>query len=118
MLEQAKKKLLDEMGSDNGYKKIIGDLLLQQLEANPDSAGMILKESKTIKGAISAMKAEARKNQKDGCGVLTDDEGFAIVLEYYDIPMVKISKPILTVVKPTDMAPLTFDINLEDLLNG
>lgn len=117
MIEQAKTKLLEEMGSDNGFKKIIGDFLLQQLEANPESAEMILKQDKTIEGAMKAMKAEARKHQKDGCGVLTDDEGFAIVLEYFDIPMASITKPTLTVVKPA--APqdkVSFDISLDELL--
>ncbi|MDF2591377.1 MAG: hypothetical protein K0S75_843 [Clostridia bacterium] len=118
MLEKARKKLLDEIGKDNGYKKIIGDFLLQQLDANPGSADMILKGNKSIKGAMEAMKAEARKIQKDGCGVLTDDEGFAIVLEYFDIPMARVTKPILQVVKPTVAETTKFDVNLEDLLNG
>jgi len=108
MLQEAIKKLKDEIGSDKGYKQIIGEYLLQQLDANPSAAGQILKEGKNIKGAMEAMKAEARKHQKDGCGVLTDDDGYAIVLEYYDIPMTRIVKS----------APEknNFDISLDELL--
>lgn len=109
MLQEAIKKLKDEIGNDKGYKQIIGGYLLKQLEANPTAADQILKEGKNIKGAMEAMKAEARKHQNNGCAVLTDDEGFAVVLEYYDIPLVQINK--LRTCHSAD-----FNVSLDDLL--
>lgn len=118
MYDLARKKLIDEIGNDNGYKQIIGEYLLLQLEANPSAVGQIVKEGKTIKGAMEAIKAEARKRQKDGCAVLTDDEGFAVVLEYFDIPMAQVAKPAaFTPVSTQEVRKsVDFDVSLDDLL--
>ncbi|OME05784.1 hypothetical protein BSK60_33100, partial [Paenibacillus odorifer] len=42
-----------------------------------------LAEGKTIAGALTAMKTEASKNKFDGMAMLTDEEGYAIALEYF-----------------------------------
>lgn len=93
MKEQAVKKLRDEMAANEKqpYIQVIGNFLIQHLEAHPETAEGILANGKTIKGSTDAMKAEAKKKQVGGVGVLTDAEGFEIVLKYFGV---KPKKPV------------------------
>lgn len=102
MLTEAKKKINDEIvRGDNPYVKVVGEFLLKQLEKNPAAAEKILAENKTIMKSLDVMKKEAKKNKVGDCAVLTDEEGFAIVLDYFEIE------------EPEED---DFDVSLEDLL--
>jgi len=119
MLEQAKSKLKTEMdgNKNNLYIQVVGQFLLDHLNSNPGAAGKILAEGKTIAKSLDDMKAEARKHQVNGCGVLPDQEGFAVVLKYFDVAGTTTAAPTpVTVTAPASAQTTGFDIKLEDLL--
>lgn len=86
-MEQAVKKLQDEItGSQNNpYIQVIGNFLIQHVQAHPECAEKIVVKSKSIAKSLEAMKSEARKKQSNGMAMLTDAEGYAIVLKYFEI---------------------------------
>lgn len=102
-------KLRDEMAENaqHSYVQSIGEFLLQHLHERPESASHIMTEGKTIKGSLAAMSDVARKQQVDGCAVLTDEEGYAIVLQYFGIPEKPAAAP---------KSNVEFDVSLDDLL--
>ncbi len=106
-------KLQDEMNSNqnNSYIQVVGQFLLQHLAAHPEDAEKIT-EDKTIAKSLYAMRKEAEKKKVGNCAVLTDREGFAIVLSYFGI-----TPDVITPVPPAP-APkkASLDIDLEDLL--
>lgn len=84
MLAEAKKKLQDEMAkSNNSYVNVVGSFLLNHIESHPEEAEKIMQDGKTVAGSLDSMKKEAESRKVDGCAVLTDQEGFAIVLKYF-----------------------------------
>ena len=87
MLREAIKKLEKEIESDpsNGYLKYVGDYLIDYLKNNPRHTENILKEGKTITGSFDFMKKVAQKKAVKGMVMLTPDEGFKAVLDYYGI---------------------------------
>lgn len=86
-MEQAVKKLQDEItGSQNNpYIQVIGNFLIQHVQANPECVEKIMEKGKSISKSLEAMKNEARKKQSNGMAMLTDAEGYAIVLKYFGI---------------------------------
>lgn len=118
-------KLKAEMdgNKNNPYIKVVGEFLLGHLEADPGAAEKIMAADKTIAKSLEAMKAEARKKQHNGMAMLTDAEGFAIVLKYFGIegapaaatPAAPASPPVRTVPEAKPAAP-DFDVKLEDFL--
>lgn len=113
-------KLRDEMAenSKNPYIQLIGDYLLQHLQQHPEATELILAKDKTIKGGLDAMKAEARKRQVDGCAMLTDEEGYTVVLRYFGLdPKVAAKKaPVAPAARPVKPSGIEFDVNLDELL--
>jgi len=86
MSKAALEKLQKEIESkDNPYVKYIGLYLINYIKNNPNHAENILVEDKTILGSLKHMEKEARKKAREGMAILTDVEGFKIVLEYYEI---------------------------------
>lgn len=71
--------------NQNNYVMSVGNFLINYLEIDPAAADKILAEGKTITQSIGAMRKEAGKNKVNGVGVLSDAEGFEIVLKYYGI---------------------------------
>lgn len=122
MINQAKQKLQDEMAANqqNKYVQYVGQYMLKHLEQNPGDANNILVEGKTIKGSLGAMRTEAEKNKVDGVGMLTDVEGFAVVLKYYEAEEAQpLTRPIeMPPTPPIQPEPTGFDVSLEDLLKG
>lgn len=85
MLE-AKKRISSEMEKvESSYVQVVGEFLLEQLERDPSIADKLTREDKTIVGSLSEMRKEAKKNEVDGVAVLSDEEGFAVVLKYFGI---------------------------------
>ena len=87
MLENAIAKIKAEMDAnkDNSYIQVVGQFLLHRVGAFPVCSEQILAEDKTLAKSLDAMQAEARKKSKGTVAVLTDEEGFAIVLKYFGI---------------------------------
>jgi hypothetical protein len=83
MLLEANQKLLTEMEQGKKYVKVIGQFLTDHLKKNPADAAAIMTDGKTVKGSIDAMQQEA--NKAENGGMLSDPEGYAVVLEYFGI---------------------------------
>ncbi|UNC91677.1 Cas9 inhibitor AcrIIA9 family protein [Candidatus Contubernalis alkaliaceticus] len=113
-MEKALEKLKTEMDGDknNKYVQVVGEFLIEYLNNNPQAAEQILAEGKTIKGSLVEMKEEARKHQVDGCGVLTDQEGFEVALKYFEIEQ---GAPVVS--KLVTKNSNDFDVSLDDFLS-
>lgn len=122
---KAIEKLQSEMtqNNTNSYIQVVGGFLLQHLEINPQDAEKVLTADKTIGKSLDEMSKAASKKKVGNCGVLTDIEGFAVVLKYFGID----TKPSTNVTKPVENAtekPKSnyfsndFEVDLDDLLGG
>lgn len=126
MSTEARAKLQAEIaGSNNPAVQAIGQFLLQHLEQNQDDAGSILHADKTIAKSLDAMRKAAEKKKVGNVAVLTDAEGFAIVLDYFkkETPAAEARKPAATPVNKTSTAkpapapePEEDDFDFDDLL--
>lgn len=106
MQAQAIAKLRGEMsGTDDPYIQLIGEFMIKHITKNPEHAENVLVEGKTVAKSIDAMAAEAKTKQKNGRAMLTDAEGYAVVLNYFGI-------------EQQAAASDDFDVNLEALLEG
>lgn len=117
MLEKAILKIKSEMGQNenNSYVQVVGSFLLQYLNGNPASSENILQESKTILKSLDEMRKEAEKKKVGSCAVLTDQEGFAVVLKYFGIND-KLEKTEYKAPETKTTSNNHFDVNLDDLL--
>lgn len=131
MKEKAVEKINAEMQKEkNAYVEVIGDFLLKQLEVIPGAAEKILDKDKSIMKSLNEMRKAAEKKKVGNYAVLTDQEGFEIVLKYFGIEAVGINAPIAISIKhePKENvqakkeAPsskeidIDFDIKLEDFI--
>ena len=85
MKQEAIEKLKSEMATSEAipYIQIIGTYLLGYLEQHEDFASNILKDGRTVKESISAVRDVASKHKVDGVGVVSDEEGFKIIIDYF-----------------------------------
>lgn len=116
--ERAIAKIDAEIEKEKGNRilEIIGEFLINLVTANSDAAAKLLDEKKNLKGAYEAMRNEARKYQKDGCAVLTDDEGFEVICRYYGLEYHSGGGKIVPEKSPYVKAVTALDIELDDLL--
>ena len=91
MIERAIKKIKSEMEQkkNNLYIQAIGDYLLKQVEINRNAAEKICNEKKSIEKSHKEVEKVARKKAVAGCAVLSDNEVFKIVREYYQFEAVQ-----------------------------
>lgn len=86
MLNKAVKKINDEIEKEkNPYVKVIGEYLLKVIADNEGAAEKILAVDKTIMKSLEAMRKAAEKNKVGNMAMISDEEGFAIVLKYFEI---------------------------------
>lgn len=86
MLEKAIEKLKAEINKSNDpCIQVIGEFLLQHLQNDTNNAEKIMQEGKTIENSFEEMRKAAVKKKVGNRAVLTDQEGFAIVLKYFGI---------------------------------
>ncbi len=114
MLDKAISKIKAEMeqNAKSTYINVVGQFLLQYLEAHPGAAEKILVEGKTIKDSLAEMRKVAEKQKDGNVAVLTDQEGFEVVLKYFEIDgTTNTAAPPAAVKSNVD-----FDVRLEDLL--
>lgn len=124
MLNEAIKKIKDEMGKNNNpYVKVVGEFLLQHLGANPGAAEKILDKEKSILKSLDEMRKAAKKKKVGNYAVLTDQEGFGIVLKYFGIDdtvpvaLAPTSKErIVSPKRPDEKPNVGFDVKLEDFI--
>jgi hypothetical protein len=120
MLNKAIGKIKAEIdgNKNNPYIQVVGDFILQHLQGNPSNAEKIVQEGKTIGKSLDEMKKAAEKKKVGNCAVLTDQEGFNIVLKYFGIEETTpgvIAKPVEVVQIPTvkDKNPIEFNVELD-----
>jgi len=120
LITEAIKKIKDEMAKEkNSYVKVIGKFLLQHLESNPEDAEKILNNSKTISKSLEEMRKIAKANKVGDCAVLSDQEGFEIVLKYFGINGAR--EHVLKEVKPSTEEKVkdsSFNYSIDDFLNS
>ena len=86
MLNKAIEKIKSEVENNKKqYIKLIGDFIIDHLTKNPSDAEKVLNEDKTLVKAFNKVREAASKVQVNGCGIVSDADGFKIVLEYYEI---------------------------------
>lgn len=115
-----KLKLEMEQNNNNPYIQVVGNFLTEYVSAHPDTTEKILVEGKSIGNSLNEMRKAAEKKKVGNSAVLTDQEGFDIVLKYFGIENsvqnCGISKPAVEISKSgthqVDLdAGLDFDIN-------
>ena len=122
MYQQAVLKLKNEIEqSENPYVQVVGKFLLGHLENHPEDAEKIIEDDKSIIKSLDEMRKVASKKKVENCAVLTDQEGFAIVLKYFGIgSAVTIPAPVAATVQKPVTTPkkseVDFNINLDDFL--
>ena len=86
MLVKAIEKLNAEIiKSNDPCIQVIGEFLLQHVESNNSNAEKIIQEGKTIEKSFEEMRKVAVTKKVGNRAVLTDQEGFTIVLKYFGI---------------------------------
>lgn len=112
-MEAAITKLKAEMDGKgtNTYIKLIGEFLIKHIQENPGSVDKILSADKSIAKSLLAMQAEAKKKAVGGMAMLTDEEGFAIVLNYFGLQGAPAASP-----QPVEQKSARFDVTLDEFL--
>ena len=120
MLTAAISKINSEMdqNKNNPYIQAIGGFLLDYLQSHPESDEKINADDKTMLKSLDAMRKEAEKKKVGNCAVLTDSEGFAIVLKYFGIEgqVVKFESAAAPATSHSKKPDIEFDVKLEELL--
>ena len=83
MVEKAIEKIKKEMEKGTPYIQAIGNYVLTQIEVNGEAAKEVVDGKKTLKDALEKVRNEPKKQAVGNCAVLTDEEVFKIVAEYY-----------------------------------
>lgn len=114
MLRQAIEKIENEMHKNQGvpYVQLVGQFMIDYLNANNDHAEKILAEGKSILGSLKSMQSVAKDHRIGETAILTPEQGFNAVLSYYGIEE-------SAVITPVQVAPAKkkrVDISIEELL--
>ncbi|WP_294186390.1 Cas9 inhibitor AcrIIA9 family protein [uncultured Clostridium sp.] len=86
MINEARTKINDEMEKENNpYVKLIGEYLLEVIKNNETAAEKILDKDKSIMKSFDEMRKVAEKVKVGNMAMISDEEGFSIVLKYFGI---------------------------------
>jgi hypothetical protein len=119
MLQEAISKLKTEMEANrsNQYIQYIGKFLLGHIEKNSQDAEKILTANKTIGKSLDAMRTVAQTKKIGNVAMLTPDEGFKVVLEYFGINSDTLTVPTEASSPAAKPKPLSdFDVKLDDFI--
>lgn len=125
MLDKAIGKIKNEMDQNrsNQYIQVVGEFLLQHLQANPGEASKVMKEGKTIGNSLGAMRKVAEGKKVGNYAMLTPQEGFGAVLKFFnfegepvviDPPQNVVNK--VEIVRAAEKKNTGFSVSLDDLL--
>jgi hypothetical protein len=119
-MQEAINKLSTEMEANkaNPYIQFVGDFLIKHVEQNPQDAEKIMIEDKTLGKSLDDMRKVAEKKKVGNVAMLTPDEGFKVVLEYFGIKGDSFAVPVATAPAAEPKTDSDFDVNLDDLLSG
>lgn len=118
-VEQAIAKLKAEMDGTktNAYIKLIGEFLITHVQNTPGAAEQVMSSDKSIAKSLEVMRIEAQKTPIGGMAMLSDQEGYAVVLKYYGIqgtPTVQVDTS--TPVPKVENKENRFSASLDDFL--
>ena len=86
MINESITKINDEMEKENNpYVKLIGEYLLEVIKNNETAAEKILDKDKSIMKSLEEMRKAAEKVKVGNMAMISDEEGFSIVLKYFGI---------------------------------
>ncbi len=86
MINEAITKINDEMEKENNpYVKVIGEYLLGLIKNDETTAEKILANDKSIMKSLEEMRKAAEKVKVGNMAMISDEEGFSIVLKYFGI---------------------------------
>lgn len=86
-MEAAIAKLQAEMDGkgSNAYVNAVGKFLISHIQENPKESDKVIDTEKTIAKSLEVLKEQARKKAVGGMAMISDAEGYAIVLKYFGI---------------------------------
>lgn len=123
-IEEAIKKITEEMENvSNPYVKVIGDYVLKHIELNGQAVEEILKGKKTVSKSLDEVKKVAKTRAINGCAVMSDEEVFTLVRNYFEFEAVQDKfiqvqveeiKEDYKIEKKDNIIYPTFNANLED----
>lgn len=87
MKKEALERLQEEMNQNQNNPQIlyIGNYLKDYIEQDPSTSEKFLDGQKTIRGSLEKMLTEARKIAVNNCAMFTPEEGFKLVLDYFNV---------------------------------
>ena len=71
--------------TENKSLCLLGDLLTDWMLKNQRHAAAATTDGKTLKGAMDAVRDEAKKHQTGNCGIVSDQDALQIALGYFGI---------------------------------
>lgn len=118
MINDALDKIKNEIAEskNNPYVQAVGNFLLNHLDQHPEDAEKVLVKEKTIGKSLDTMRTAASKKKVGNVAVLTEQEGFEVVLGYFGIKKgvtTNVLKEPAPVVAPRNG---DFDVKLDDFL--
>lgn len=127
MLEKAISKIKEEIEKTKDINtKAIGKYLLTQIETNEEAIKNIYDGKKTLKECSKKVVEVARKKAINGCAILSDEEVYKIVRDYFEIKVIqnKILQVEVEEIKEDhgienkpNSSKESFNVSLEDFLN-
>ena len=108
MINQAIEKIKAEMEENkNPYTEIIGNYVIQQIQVNPQVAT----------GSLEAMRKEASKVKQGNVAVLTDEQGFKIIRDYFGFENIQTNIHEQVPIKVTkEVKDDDFNVSLNDFI--
>lgn len=130
MVEKAIEKIKAEMEKGTPYIQAIGNYVLTQIEINGEAAKEVAEGKKTLQDALRKVEDIARKNAQANnifqravgggtrCAVLTDEEVFKIVAEYYGFTAEQPNATKVVIAEPVEKKEehKNFSVDLKSLL--
>lgn len=90
MLEKAILKIKEEIEKSKDINtKAIGKYLLTQIETNEETIKAINENKKTLKECVAEVVKFARTRAINGCAILSDEEVYKKVREYFGINVIQ-----------------------------
>lgn len=127
MLEKVISKIKEEIEKSKDINtKAIGKYLLTQIETNEEAIKNIYDGKKTLKECSKKVVEVARKKAINGCAILSDEEVYKIVRDYFEIKVIqnKILQVEVEEIKEDhgienkpNSSKESFNVTLEDFLN-
>ena len=117
MINEAITKINDEMEKENNpYVKVIGEYLLGLIKNDETTAEKILANDKSIMKSLEEMRKAAEKVKVGNMAMISDEEGFSIVLKYFGIE--KSGPKASAYIKAADVMPKeNKEEAIQDMLN-